>query len=75
MNISKSESASLRFVSMPIIRLMRSGDLSWADLEACADALLSIRRHHDGMESERKGFAIAAQSQAQGVSGHVGRGA
>lgn len=76
MNIS-SKFPSLAFVSMPIIELMRGGELSWAEKEACADALIRIRRHHESMESERKADLMGAQqgSLAHGIVGSVGRAA
>jgi len=54
MNNLHAKPASLRFVSMPIVELMRSIELSWADKEACADALIRIRRHHESMVDEAK---------------------
>lgn len=69
--------SSLRFVSMPIIELMRSAELSWADIEKCADALLCLKRRHESMVSDRSQALVGAQ-QESGVSdlaGHVGRAA
>lgn len=49
----------LRLVVMPIVDVIRDGDLSWEDKKACADAIRSVVRHWKSMEEERVALNMA----------------
>lgn len=57
----------LAMVSMPIVRLMANGRLSWRQIEECANTLRAIESHWEGLESERRhlqGAGTVGQAQA-----------
>lgn len=50
-----SKSVNLARVAMPLVDLIGSEGISWADREKCADALRTAFRHFQSMENERVG--------------------
>jgi hypothetical protein len=54
------EPFALWAVAMPIIRLMRDGQLSWAQREECAWALQEAIRQHRSLMDERLSRQMAA---------------
>ena len=65
-----SKSVNLARVAMPLVELIGSEGISWADREKCADALRTTIRHFQSMENERIGQILgAAIGQQQGIRG------
>ena len=58
----------LHGVVMPLVRLIAEANLSWADKEKCADAIIACHRHHREMMDEANHLANAGCEFAQNCS-------
>lgn len=62
-------------VVMPLVKLMKTGELSWSDREAVADAIRDALRIHESMKAEQNhllGGLQAAAGQQMGVGQQIG---
>lgn len=56
---------NLARVAMPLVELIGSDGISWADREKCTDALRHVLRHHKDLEREATGRIIGAAMAEQ----------
>ena len=69
-NLNKIDQTPVDRVAMPLVRLLRNGNLSWSNKVKVADAIADILRHKKGMDDEAAGRQLAgmvAQAQAGGA--------
>lgn len=65
-NLTRDPAHRVHAITMPLVRLMRDGNLSWADKEEIAGVIRDVMREAQSMRNEQKHIGQVGQQAGLG---------